>query len=151
MNARFTAAQVETWRREGGILIEGFFATDEVTQVCNDFVKVFGRKEGAAMALVRKKPGEVGKFNPAQFESFDAIPFDCSPALNLIGVHPALVEFAKARFGDEWMDHAAPMCTCTSARPGRNLPVPPTTISHFTATTSITRSPRRRTMQASIQ
>ena len=99
MNARFTAAQVETWRREGGILIEGFFAADEVTQVCNDFEKVFGRKEGAAMALVRKKPGEVGKFNPAQFESFDAIPFDCSPALNLIGVHPALVEFAKAALG----------------------------------------------------
>jgi Phytanoyl-CoA dioxygenase (PhyH) len=96
VSARFTHAQIDTWRRDGGVLIEGFFSAAEVASVQADFESVFGPSSGAARALVKKKTGEIGKFNPAQFTTFDAIPFDCSPALNLIGVHPALIEFAKA-------------------------------------------------------
>jgi len=93
---RFGNAHIDAWRRDGAVLIERFFTTDEVAGVCADFQSVFGTPAGAGSALVKKRDGEIGKFNPAQFASFDAIPFDCSPALNLIGVHPALIEFAKA-------------------------------------------------------
>lgn len=96
MSARFTAEHIATWRSEGVTQIERFFNDDEVAAVHADFETVFGRSEGADAALVKKKPGEIGKFNPAQFTTFEAIPFDCSPALNLIGVHPALIEFARA-------------------------------------------------------
>ena len=96
MNRRFSDAHVDAWRRDGGVLIERFFTADEVAAVCADFQTVFGIPAGVGSALVKKKAGEIGKFNPAQFASFDAIPFDCSPALNLIGVHPALIEFARA-------------------------------------------------------
>ena len=96
MSARFTAEHIATWRSEGVTQIERFFNDDEVAAVHADFETVFGRSEGADAALVKKKPGEIGKFNPAQFATFEAIPFDCSPALNLIGVHPALIEFAQA-------------------------------------------------------
>ena len=44
---------------------------------------------------MKKKDGEIGRFNPAQFTGVQVLPLDCSPALNLIGVHPALIEFAK--------------------------------------------------------
>lgn len=96
MKEWFTHEHVETWRRDGCVLIQNFFTADEVAAVRADFAAVFGRVAGAAEATQKKKPGELGRFNPAQFTTFEAVPFDCSPALNLIGVHPALVSFAKA-------------------------------------------------------
>jgi hypothetical protein len=55
---------------------------------------VFGLERARGEARVEKRAGEVGRFNGAQFSAFEAIPFDCSPALNLIGVHPELIRFA---------------------------------------------------------
>lgn len=101
MGTRFTDGHLDTWRREGVALIPGFFTGDEVAAVVADFETVFGAAERAGAALVAKKPGELGRFNAAQFKTFDAIPFDCSPALNLIAVHPALIAFAKAALGAE--------------------------------------------------
>jgi hypothetical protein len=95
-NRRFTETQVETWRRDGCVLIDDFFTADEVAAVATDFVAVFGRTGGAAQGINRKEAGEKGRFHPTQFKTFEAIPFDCSPALNLIGVHPALIALAKA-------------------------------------------------------
>jgi hypothetical protein len=77
-------------------LIRDFFSQDEVAAVCADFEKVFGRTAGAEQPMNRKEENEIGHFHEAQFKTFEAIPFDCSPALNLIGVHPALIAFAKA-------------------------------------------------------
>jgi len=95
MAVRFGPEHIETWRREGCVLIENFFTPDEVMKVRKDFAQVFA-SEAAADPLIRKKEGETGRFHAAQFKSFEAVPFDCSPALNLIGVHPELVAFAKA-------------------------------------------------------
>ena len=96
MDDRFGPEHIDAWRRDGGVLIRDFFTADEVAAVRADFEAVFARDKGADEALNRKKAGEVGRFNPSQFKTLDAVPFDCSPALNLIGVHPALVAFAKA-------------------------------------------------------
>jgi hypothetical protein len=96
MQDRFTAEHLATWRREGGLVIERFFTPDEVAAVVADFDKVFGHGQAAEEAMNKKKPGEVGRFNQAQFTDIQPVPIDCSPALNLIGVHPALIAFAKA-------------------------------------------------------
>jgi len=97
MQHRFTAQHVDTWRRDGGVLIPGFFTPEEVAAVCADFETVFQRPTPADKPLVRVRDGDgdVGNFNPAQFRTFEAVPFDCSPALNLIGVHPELIAFAR--------------------------------------------------------
>jgi hypothetical protein len=92
---RFTAADVEAWERDGVTLLRDIFTPQECEAVRADFDVVFSR-EGAAEPMVRKKAGEIGKFNPAQFKTIEIVPMDCSPALNLIGVHPAIVAFAKA-------------------------------------------------------
>jgi hypothetical protein len=92
---RHTAEHVEQWRRDGCAIVERFFTPDEIAAVRADFVRVFHRDAGADAPLVKKQPGEIGRFNQAQFTTFDAVPFDCSPALNLIGVHPALIAFAR--------------------------------------------------------
>lgn len=78
------------------MLIERFFTADEVAAVRADFEQVFQRSAGVEAPLSKKQPGRVGGFHAAQFATFEAVPFDCSPALNLIGVHPALIAFAKA-------------------------------------------------------
>ena len=47
MPERFTREHVDTWRREGGVLIERFFTPAEVAAVRADFEEVFGRSRGA--------------------------------------------------------------------------------------------------------
>ena len=95
MNKRFKPTHVDAWRREGCVIIRNFFTSEEVAAVHADFELVFGRTLGAVEAMYKKKDDEVGRFNRAQFATLEAIPFDCSPALNLIGLHPALVQFAR--------------------------------------------------------
>jgi hypothetical protein len=92
---RFTAADVEAWERDGIILLHGLFTQEECAAVRADFDAVFGRA-GAESPMEKKKPGEIGRFNQAQFTGVEPVPIDCSPALNLIGVHPQLIAFAKA-------------------------------------------------------
>ncbi len=95
MQDRFSTDHMETWRREGGVVIEHFFTPDEVAAVVADFEQVFGADRGGAEGIDKKKAGEVGRFHPAQFTGVAPVPLDCSPALNLIGVHPALIRFAQ--------------------------------------------------------
>lgn len=94
MGERHTSQDVETWRRDGALVLPNFFTADEVAVVVADFDQVFGREAASETALV--KGGSFGSFHPAQFMTIESIPFDCSPALNLIGLHPALVAFARA-------------------------------------------------------
>ena len=95
-NDRFNEDHLETWRRDGCVVIENFFTPEEAAAVADDFVAVFGRTGGADEAMIKTPPGVKGRFHPAQFKTDEAVPFDCSPALNLIGVHPSLIAFAKA-------------------------------------------------------
>lgn len=92
---RFTQDDVEAWRRDGVTLIRDFFTPDEVAAVCADFEKVFARDAGGDVPMDKKRADEIGRFNKKQFATLDAIPFAGAPALNMIGVHPALIAFAK--------------------------------------------------------
>lgn len=92
---RFSDDDVAAWTRDGITLLERFFTPEECAAVCADFDKVFGR-QGADQAAENKRAGEIGKFDIAQFRTIRNVPLECSPALNLIGVHPALIAFAKA-------------------------------------------------------
>jgi hypothetical protein len=94
-NDRFGSEHIEAWHRDGGVLIEEFFTPDEVRAVRADFETVFGRTQGGGAGLDEKRAGQIGRFDDRQFATFDAVPFDCSPALNLIGVHPSLVALAE--------------------------------------------------------
>jgi hypothetical protein len=94
MSERFTQQHIDAWRRDGAVLIPNFFTPEEVAAVQADYARVFDRA-GAEAAMVKKDHGEIGRFNPAQFASIQVLPLDCSPALNLAGVHPALIEFSK--------------------------------------------------------
>ncbi|HEY5107475.1 MAG TPA: phytanoyl-CoA dioxygenase family protein [Caulobacteraceae bacterium] len=98
---RFISQHVEAWRRDGVTLVQHFFTPEEVAAVRADFERVFGRSAGGDQPLNKKKDNEIGRFHGAQFKTLDAVPFDCSLALNLIVVHPALIAFAKAALGTD--------------------------------------------------
>lgn len=95
LEQRFTAQDVEAWEKDGVVLLHDVFTPAECAAVRSDFEAVFGRT-GADTPMDRKKPGQIGRFNQAQFTGIEIVPIDCSPALNLIGVHPQLIAFAKA-------------------------------------------------------
>lgn len=96
MSERFTPEHVAAWREQGGVLIENFFTPEEVSAVRSDFDTVFGPPPAAQEAVVLKRPDGIGAFHKAQFEGLVSPPQDCSTALNLIGVHPALMAFARS-------------------------------------------------------
>lgn len=98
------AAAVEEWRTEGCVLLPGFFSAAEMMPLHADFEAVFGSPEqhfnaAAAAPVIEKNVG--GGFDASQFKSFKNLPFDSSPALNLLAVHPKLIALAQAALGTE--------------------------------------------------
>ena len=109
MEKRYTDKDIDTWRSEGAVLVPKFFTKKEIKGVVNDFEIVFPGRRTEAEALNKKSKGEVGNKLPLQlsgkkmgkttgeqFRNFENIPFDCSHALNLVAIHPALVSFARS-------------------------------------------------------
>ena len=99
MGERFTAQQIEAWGRDGGVLIGDFFTREEMHAIEEDLGHVFagcGRGPGIGTARNEKTPGAIGGFFPGQLKNLRDFPFACSPALNLIVLHPALIAFAQA-------------------------------------------------------
>jgi hypothetical protein len=100
MTSRHSPADMATWRRDGVVLIPNFFTSAEVAAIAADFRTVFDRT-GADEALVKTGEGAIGRFHPAQFTGVAPVPLDCSPALNLAGVNPALIAFAQEALGTD--------------------------------------------------
>ncbi len=109
MTIRFSDAHVDTWRKEGAVVVPEFFNDKEIKDVTKDFEIIFPGRIAEDKALNKKKKGEfgnklplqlsgepMGKTTMDQFKNFENIPFDCSSSLNLIAVHPSLIEFARS-------------------------------------------------------
>ncbi len=109
MTNRFTNEHIEAWRKEGAVVVPEFFKDKEIKEVAEDFEIIFPGRRAEAEALNKKQKGEVGNKLPLQlsgkemgkttmeqFKNFENIPFDCSSSLNLISVHPSLIEFARS-------------------------------------------------------
>ena len=109
MTIRFTDAHVDTWRKEGAVVVPEFFNDKEIKDVTKDFEIIFPGRKAEDKVLDKKKKGEFGNKPPLQlsdepmgkttmdqFKNFENIPFDCSSSLNLIAVHPSLIEFSRS-------------------------------------------------------
>lgn len=90
---------VTRWRRDGAVILDRFFDADEIGAVVTDCDALFAARRSTHEALVADHGGRIGKFDSAQFRNQDHLPFDASPAINLIGLHPRLIAFAKAALG----------------------------------------------------
>ena len=95
MTERIKQQQIELWRKEGAVVIPEFFKSEEIDAVVKDFQVIFPDRQAAATPIDNKEKGAVVKTTLEQFKNFENIPFDCSSSLNLISVHPDLIEFAR--------------------------------------------------------
>ena len=95
MTERIKQHQIELWREEGAVVIPEFFESKEIDAVVKDFQVIFPDRQAASLPIDNKEKGDVGKTTLEQFKNFENIPFDCSSSLNLISVHPDLIEFAR--------------------------------------------------------
>ncbi|MEM7097729.1 MAG: phytanoyl-CoA dioxygenase family protein [Pseudomonadota bacterium] len=97
---RFTDEQIQEWHTEGGVLLTNFFTADEIEPCRADMEQLYGdRQDPSAPARVDKEGNQIGLFSRDQFRNFDDMPFDCSPALNLLALHPAMIALAQAALG----------------------------------------------------
>ena len=95
MTERIKEQQIELWRKEGAVVVPEFFKSEDIDAVVEDFEIIFPDRQAAAQPIDNKEKGDVGKTTLEQFKNFENIPFDCSSSLNLISVHPDLIEFAR--------------------------------------------------------
>ncbi len=58
MANRFTEAQVDTWRKEGAVVVPEFFNDKEIKDVAKDFEIIFPGRKAKDTALNKKKKGE---------------------------------------------------------------------------------------------
>lgn len=94
---RFDQHHVQAWRETGFVVINNFFSAGELAPIFADFETLYAdRGQGEGLVKNVKKSREIGGFHPRQFMNFDQMPYDASPAINLISLHPALIEFARA-------------------------------------------------------
>lgn len=97
MDKRHTAEQVSAWRRDGAVLIPSLLTGEEIAPIVQDFEALYGDRAPKERAATKG----TGGFNFDQFKNFDDMPFDCSPALNMLGLHPAIIALAQDALGTE--------------------------------------------------
>jgi hypothetical protein len=109
-------AEVQTWRDDGWVLLEGLVGADEIDAVADDLRLVFpGRDQYHAdpdgeteRRLGRpleepeayRWPDEGPGFRTEQHRWVTPFPFPGSGALNRLCVHPSIVDFAERALGD---------------------------------------------------
>ena len=93
MPERFSEHAIKAWKEDGAVVIPNFFSSEEVKSAVADFKALYGQKVGGN-PLVKTNQDE-HRFAGEQFSNLFSIPANCSPSLNLLGVHPELINFAQ--------------------------------------------------------
>jgi hypothetical protein len=106
-----TEAEVDTWRKDGWVLLDGLVGTDEIDAALDDLWVTYpsnaeyrddpdgeterrrGRPPPKEEAFVWPEAGP--GFRPAQQLWSDVFPFRGSGRLNRLSVHPSIVDFAE--------------------------------------------------------
>lgn len=93
------AQKLASWHRDGAVILDCFFGEDEISAVRADCDALFAGRGTRGEAVVRKDASGVGAFDAAQFLNQEQLPFAASAAINLIGLDPRLIAFARAALG----------------------------------------------------
>ena len=112
-----TDGEIEAWRQDGWVLLEGLVGTDEIDAVLDDLHEIYPTNEEYHLDPEGETLGRRGKpvtrpeefvwpdegpgFRPEQQLWSDPFPFAGSGRLNRVCVHPSIVDFAERALGDE--------------------------------------------------
>jgi len=68
----------------------------DISLVCKDFeTRYEERRPASGVTVNQKEDGEFGVLASEQFRNIENLPFDASPAINLIALHPELIRLAR--------------------------------------------------------
>ncbi len=112
---RASDAEVDTWRDEGWVLLDGLVGTDEIDAVADDLYGIFPTNdqyradpEGETERRLGRPvvhpeafiwPDDGPGFRPEQHRWSASFPFGGGGALNRLCVHPSIVDFAERALG----------------------------------------------------
>lgn len=102
MHKRHQQTQIHRWHQDGAIVIRDFFKPLEIAPIFDDYKRLYGDKgigDGQMLAIDTGQPA--GAFHQKQFINLDTLPYDASVAMNLISLHPALIDLASDLLGTE--------------------------------------------------
>ncbi len=94
--AKFSEDHVQAWREQGFAIVENFFSDEVIAPVRAEYERIYGTARDGRGGLNLKEANSVGEFRPEQFKNIDTFPFEASGAMNMLGLHPDLMEFAAA-------------------------------------------------------
>ena len=102
MSARYQQQQIEAWHEDGAVVVPNFFTPDEIAPIYDDYARLYGFEgagNGNPLAIDTGQPA--GAFHPKQFKNLDTLPYDASVEMNLISLHPALIQLASELLGGQ--------------------------------------------------
>lgn len=100
MTARHSKAHIEAWKNTGFVLIPNFFTQDEIAPVCEDYEALYGGfRPDQGEAVDVKKEGMIGATHRKQFLHTEVLPYQGGIDMNLLSLHPAMIEFARDLLG----------------------------------------------------
>ena len=102
MSARYQQQQIESWHEDGAVVVPNFFTADEIAPIYDDYARLYGFEgagNGNPLAIDTGQPA--GAFHPKQFKNLDTLPYDGSVEMNLISLHPALIQLASELLGNQ--------------------------------------------------
>tara|TARA_B110000008_G_scaffold155020_1_gene155942 strand:+ start:876 stop:1808 length:933 start_codon:yes stop_codon:yes gene_type:complete len=99
---RHSPEDIRLWQHEGFAIMPAFFSREEIEPIFADYEQVYGEPhrnatDGESTRKTLKTP--LGKFNNDQFRNMDTFPYEGSPELMMLSLHPALIAFARDALG----------------------------------------------------
>jgi hypothetical protein len=102
MSKGYTSAQVNAWHRDGIVLFPEFFTAAEIAPIRQDYERLYGTTGiGNGEALSVPTPDPIGAFHRKQFANIHDLPYDASVEMNLLSLHPRLIDLAADLLGCE--------------------------------------------------
>lgn len=96
---RHTDEQIEHWHREGAVILHDFFTAHELAPVVDDMEALYGHLRPSDPSAHHEFDAK--ETRARQFANIHDMPFPASPAVNLLGLHPALIATARAALGTD--------------------------------------------------
>lgn len=106
---RFNAEDVASWHTDGFAIMNDFFSPEEIQPIRADYDRIYSQQrpphsenaEEAQNNTATSTGNSLGEFNELQFKNIDTFPYDGSPEMMMLSLHPSLIEFARKVLGVE--------------------------------------------------
>ena len=83
------------WIDEGVIVIEDIFDISEIKKIQIDFEKMYGDASQSKERYKTNHTGSESEVYKNQFEFIDTLPFQASLEMNLLSLHPELIDLSR--------------------------------------------------------